>query len=78
MSRRFGWPLAARAAALVVLACLPVVSGCTPVPAWERSRLAHPTMKPKSSVGTAEGHLHEVQEGSTGGADSEGGGCGCN
>ena len=66
------------AAALIAIAAAQALAGCTPVKPWRRGKLAHPTMQPGSLVGVAEGHMHEVQEGASGGADSEGGGCGCN
>jgi hypothetical protein len=65
-------------ASLAAVSALVSLSGCTPVRAWERGLLAHPTMKPGSPAGLAETHRHEVQEGASGGVDSEGGGCGCN
>jgi hypothetical protein len=61
-----------------LVALLLLASACTPVPVWDRARLAHPTMRPGSLVGVGEGHVHDVQEGARGGSDSEGGGCGCN
>jgi hypothetical protein len=65
-------------AAVLTIAMAQALAGCTAVKPWQRGKLAHPTMRPGSLVGVAEGHMHEVQEGASGGADSEGGGCGCN
>jgi hypothetical protein len=67
---RFGF------AALVVSAGL--VAGCTHVAPYERGRLAHPTMTALDVEGAAEGHVHAVQEGATGGGSLAESGCGCN
>jgi hypothetical protein len=77
MSIGRGW------ARLVVLAraVLPLSIGlaaCTPVQAYERGRLAHPTMRTSDVAGAAELHVRSVQEGATGGSAGVGGGCGCN
>jgi hypothetical protein len=72
------WRAKTIAAALFTIAMAPGLTGCEAVKPWQRGKLAHPTMRPGSLVGVAEGHMHEVQEGASGGADSEGGGCGCN
>jgi hypothetical protein len=54
------------------------LAGCTPVQAYERGRLAHPTMRTSDVAGRAELHVRSVQEGATGGSAGVGGGCGCN
>ncbi len=55
-----------------------LVSGCSHVRAYERGKLAHPSMAPASLVGPGEEHMYSVQEGATGGDTAGGGGCGCN
>jgi hypothetical protein len=64
-----------------LLACLLLASfaaGCTPVKAYQRGKLAHPTMSVEEPVGAAESHVYSIQEGAQGGAGGAGGGCGCN
>ena len=67
---------AAKIAAL--LASLLASTGCAPVAAYDRGRLAHPTMSTADVAGTAEAHVRTVHEGATGGSLGVGGGCGCN
>jgi hypothetical protein len=55
-----------------------VLTACSHVQPWERSKLAHPTMTGDGFVGVAAEHVQAVQEGATGGAGSAGSGCGCN
>jgi hypothetical protein len=62
----------------LVLLLLAVVSGCSHVHAYERGKLAHPSMAPASLVGPGEEHMYSVHEGATGGDTAGGGGCGCN
>ncbi len=66
-------------AALLVLACA-FASGCVSVMPWERERLANPDMQfgGAEELHSAESHATEVREGSVGGFDAAGGGCGCN
>ena len=52
--------------------------GCATVPAYDRGRLAHPTMTTTDLVHPSEEHARAVQEGAVGGGFSAGGGCGCN
>jgi Domain of unknown function (DUF4266) len=52
--------------------------GCTPVAAYERGRLAHPTMQPDYAQSPARNHLRELQEGAGGGSLGVASGCGCN
>jgi hypothetical protein len=63
-------------ALLVLLASASI--GCTQVAAYDRGKLAHPTMTTKDLAGPAEAHVRAVHEGATGGAFEAGGGCGCN
>lgn len=69
-----------RHVALTGLVGLFVVSlaGCTRVAAYERGRLAHPSMTTADLAGPAEAHTRAIQEGATGGGFEVGGGCGCN
>jgi hypothetical protein len=61
---------------LVLLAVLS--AACAPVKAYQRGKLAHPTMSVEEPVSAAEAHVHAVQEGAQGGVSGAGGGCGCN
>jgi Domain of unknown function (DUF4266) len=54
------------------------LAACVPVKAYERGKLAHPTMSTSPMGGPGEEHMHSIQEGSTGGDTGGGGGCGCN
>lgn len=62
---------------IVVLLALAGVS-CRHVNAWERTKLAHPTMTNSGFAGPAEEHMYSVQEGAVGGGASAESGCGCN
>lgn len=53
-------------------------AGCTPVKAYERAKLAHPTMSAADVAGPGEEHLRAVTEGAIGGSTGAGSGCGCN
>ncbi|HEX4514460.1 MAG TPA: DUF4266 domain-containing protein [Polyangiaceae bacterium] len=59
---------------VVVLLC----AGCTPVAAYDRERLAHPSMTASDLAQPSEAHVRAVQEGAMGGGFAPGGGCGCN
>jgi len=63
----------------LVLAALGL-SGCVTIQPWERGRLANPDMQfgGAEELAAAEAHATEVREGSAGGFDAAGGGCGCN
>ena len=63
-------------ALLLLIACASL--GCTSVAAYQRGKLAHPTMSVVEPMGAAESHVYNVQEGAVGGAGGAGGGCGCN
>jgi hypothetical protein len=58
------------------------LAGCAEVKPWERGLLAHPSMDQKEPGKKLREeflrHTYDVREGSTGGDDSAGGGCGCN
>jgi hypothetical protein len=53
-------------------------AACTPVAAYERGRLAHPTMQPDYASSPARDHLRSLQEGAGGGSLGLASGCGCN
>lgn len=53
-------------------------AACAPVRAWEKQKLAHPTMTPGEISNGLDGHVRAVSEGATGGLSGGGGGCGCN
>jgi hypothetical protein len=59
-----------------------IATGCAEVKPWERGLLSHPAMDPKSPARTLREefmrHTLDTREGSTGGNDAAGGGCGCN
>jgi hypothetical protein len=75
MSRRV---LLTCAAALLLLCA----GGCatTSVKPWDRDLLAQPKMRlvPHPMEHAIDEHIYFSKEGSTGGADVGGGGCGCN
>jgi Domain of unknown function (DUF4266) len=52
--------------------------GCTHVAAYDRARLAHPTMTTADLEGPAAGHVRAVHEGAVGGGSVAESGCGCN
>ena len=56
------------------------LSGCVSIQPWERERLAASDMQfgGGGEMESAEAHATEVREGSAGGFDAGGGGCGCN
>ena len=79
--RRQTWPpftSASERVRVLVWSALWMLGACAPVAAYERGRLAHPTMSTADVAGTAEAHERAVQEGATGGSLGVGGGCGCN
>ncbi len=53
-------------------------AGCTQIAAYERGRLAHPTMASEEDFGAGRAHLYAVQEGAAGGSVTRASGCGCN
>jgi hypothetical protein len=69
----------AAALALLIVSSL-ALSACTTVRPWERNELARPDMAwdPDPMDTMHEGHVYFSKEGSVGGADAGGGGCGCN
>ena len=70
---------AALMAALLLLATA-ASTGCASVKAWQKERLADPTMSFADETRESARELHwiEAREGSTGGTGAAGGGCACN
>ncbi|HYA65966.1 MAG TPA: DUF4266 domain-containing protein [Burkholderiaceae bacterium] len=72
-----------RVVSLCLLACLPMLGGCTIEPwvkPYERERLADPIMEANRDPLAAKHreHVYDVREGARGGDGVQGGGCGCN
>jgi len=64
---------------LATFGLVALVSGCgAGVKAYEREKLAHPTMTADDISVGLDGHVRAVSEGATGGLGGGGGGCGCN
>jgi hypothetical protein len=65
---------------MMVRIALVVLLGACGVHAHQRERLAKPKMQfnPNPEATTLEQHVYSYREGSTGGYDAGGGGCGCN
>jgi hypothetical protein len=66
------------AAALLLLAALS--AGCATVRPWDRDLLAEKKMSltPNPMIQAVDEHVYFSKEGSTGGQEVGGGGCGCN
>ena len=66
--------------ALALAALLAAASGCATVKPWDRDLLAKPQMRfvPHPMLTAVDQHIYFSKEGSTGGMDVAGGGCGCN
>jgi len=70
---------AARAASLALsLALAAALCGCARVAAYERGRLAHPSMSARQRMSAGQAHLYAIREGARGGSLGAGSGCGCN
>ena len=65
-----------RYATLTVFAL--AASACANVAAYERGKLAHPTMMPSDATSAAREHVYAIQEGALGGSVGVSSGCGCN
>jgi hypothetical protein len=63
--------------ALILIVVL-AVAACADVPAYQRGRLAHPTMAPAHAASPARAHLQAIHEGAAGGTLDATSGCGCN
>src|ERR1043165_5227565 len=55
-------------AALLLLALTLSSAGCANVAAYERGKLAHPTMSPSDTSSVAREHVYAIQEGAMGGS----------
>ena len=66
--------------AVLLFVLVTVLSACTSVKAWERADLAREEMfwQPDPMASVLKSHVHFSKEGSSGGGDAAGGGCGCN
>ena len=63
----------------IYLVCVILGSpGCAHVAAYERGKLAHPTMAPDDGTSVAREHVYAVEEGAMGGTMGAASGCGCN
>jgi hypothetical protein len=71
-----------RSIVLLLLAVTAMASGCATmkVKPWDRDLLAQKKMKftPHPHEAAVDDHIYFSKEGSTGGMDAAGGGCGCN
>jgi hypothetical protein len=63
---------------IVAIVLVAAVSSCAHVPAYERARLAHPTMRTGYTESPGVLHMRAVHEGATGGDVAASSGCGCN
>ena len=66
--------------ALSTLLLLLALTGCTTVKPWERGNLAQDIMawQPDPLKASLDNHIYFSKEGSSGGGQAAGGGCGCN
>ncbi len=57
-----------------------LLQGCADVPVYKRGNLAKPEMSwsPDPMEAAMQKHVYFSKEGSSGGAEAAGGGCGCN
>jgi len=65
---------------LICALALLLVAGCTTVQPWDRDLLAEKKMSfnPSPMLLAVDEHIYFSKEGSMGGMDAGGGGCGCN
>jgi hypothetical protein len=63
---------------LALLLLSAVLPACANVAAYERGKLAHPTMVPTDATSVAREHVYAIQEGAMGGSVGASSGCGCN
>ena len=64
----------------VLVLAIVAVSGCAQVKPWERGNLSKDVMAWQSDPlkGSLDNHIFFSKEGSSGGGQAAGGGCGCN
>jgi hypothetical protein len=65
---------------ITLLTALLLTSGCTAVKPWERGNLASDVMSWQGDAlkASLDNHVYFSKEGSSGGGQAAGGGCGCN
>jgi|TARA_B100001063_G_scaffold121702_1_gene113646 hypothetical protein len=64
---------------LIILISILFASGCTTVKPWQRGYLAKDVMGTQDSLrASLDNHIYFSKEGSSGGGQAAGGGCGCN
>jgi len=65
---------------IAVVMAIATLSACTTVKPWERGYLAKDTMQgaPIAQKSALDRHVYFAKEGSSGGGQAAGGGCGCN
>jgi hypothetical protein len=64
---------------LIILISILFASGCTTVKPWQRGYLAKDVMGNQDSLRSSlDNHIYFSKEGSSGGGQAAGGGCGCN
>lgn len=78
-SMRAAHPSSYRLVKKISLLCLfSILPSCANVAAYERGKLAHPTMAPGDGTSVAREHVYAVEEGTMGGTMGAASGCGCN
>ena len=67
-------------AAFLLLLLAAMAGGCAAVQPWDRDLLAEKKMRfiPNPAIQAVDEHVYFSKEGSTGGQEVGGGGCGCN
>ncbi len=65
---------------IFILLTVVLASGCTTVKPWQRGYLAEDVMSASTDPlrASLDNHIYFSKEGSSGGGQSAGGGCGCN
>lgn len=65
---------------LLLLGLLFMLTACTQVQPWERGQLSQDVMawEPDPMKSSLDRHIYFSKEGSSGGGQAAGGGCGCN
>lgn len=65
---------------LSIIALCVIASGCTTIKPWQRGYLSKEVMNANSDpLGSSlDNHIYFSKEGSSGGGQAAGGGCGCN
>lgn len=63
----------------IILIAVLFTSGCTTVKPWQRGYLSKEVMTQEGSLrNSLDNHIYFSKEGSSGGGQAAGGGCGCN